>query len=74
MKLFNILDAKFLGTPSGTRTWIGRAFDYYGLEYNYLKKGSNYDGVKTRIQNNRPIYASLKTADGENAHAVVSGV
>ena len=36
-----------------------------------LKKGSNYDSVKTRIQNNRPIYASLKTADGENAHAVV---
>lgn len=71
VKLFNILDAKFLGTPSGTRTWIGRAFDYYGLEYNYLKKGSNYDSVKTRIQNNRPIYASLKTADGENAHAVV---
>lgn len=71
VQLFNILNAKFSGTPTGNPTWIGRAYDYYGLGYNYVKKGSNYDSVKTRIQNKRPIYASLRTADGKNAHAVV---
>lgn len=30
LNLYNILDDKYLGSPTGNVTWVKRAFNYYG--------------------------------------------
>lgn len=67
--LYDNLDDKYLGSPTGNVTWVKRAFSYYGLDYTYKASGTNYAGVKACIQDERPIYASI--TDGEVGHAVV---
>lgn len=67
--LYNSLKSIYGGIPIGNTTWEGRAFSYYNLNYTYQSSGSTYETTKSRINNNRPIMASI--TNGTKSHAVV---
>lgn len=62
------------GTPVGSRDWLLRSAQYYGLTGNYETSGYSFATVRSFLRNDKPIYAAIRRIDNNNnthAHAVV---
>ena len=72
--LYNALYQQYGGTPSGVALWIKRGYSFFGLTYSYYSYGTTYSVTKSRIQQDKPIFAGLKgtnTSGNTTAHAFV---
>ncbi len=61
------------GYPLGTTEWVKRCYSLYNLSYTYKSNGANFNTVKSIIEDNRPIYASLVSTDNEGHAVVIAG-
>lgn len=70
--LVSYYDPQYYSFPEGNDTWIIRTFTHFGYSLSdYGHTGLSFFSVKSIINANKPIYASLKTSSGINSHAVV---
>lgn len=71
--LYSNLKSNYGGIPEGTCDWVSRAFSQYSLSYTHRHSGTNYETVKSIIENNRrPIYCWLARTGGGHS-VVISG-
>lgn len=71
LQIYNLVRSHYGTEPTGTKKYILGGFDILGLNYEYSPGGLEFSDVKLFIQRNSPIYASIRDANGNNAHGVV---
>lgn len=67
--LYNRLDSKYSGTPSGIPLWEKRAIDIYDISYVYADSGLTYTMVVSMLKYGRPVYAVVSREVA--AHSIV---